>query len=107
MRAGDLRHAVTIQARASEARNSFGEETFEWETHQQVWAAIEPLSGRELIDAHEVQAEITLRVRIRSLSGVVPDMRVLFGARILEIQAVIDLEERGHEMHLMCREVVE
>ena len=107
MRAGELRKYVTIQEKTGETRDSYGSLTWTWQTLQQVYAAIEPLSGREFFDAQEVQADVSVRIRIRALAGVKPDMRVVYGSRVLEILSVLDLEERGQEMHLMCREVIE
>ena len=70
-----------------------------------VWAAIEPLRGREWLETRMVQADVDTRIRIRYLSTVTPSMRVLWGTRVFEIIAPpIHLQERKRETHLMCRE---
>jgi len=105
IRAGELRHRVTIQQK-SVTRNTFGEEIVTWQDVATVWAAIEPLRGREFFESQQVNAEVTTRIRIRYRPGITPTMRVVYGSRIFDIQAVINVEERNRELHLMCREEV-
>lgn len=104
MRAGRLRHRVTIQSVTTNT-DSYGQPIESWSTFAEVWAAVEPLTGREYFQAQQLQAEVTYRVRIRYLTGVLPTMRVLHDSRTFEVQAVINLDERNRELHLMCREV--
>lgn len=105
IRAGDLRHRVTIQ-QATVTRNEFGEPVETWQDLATVWAEVVDLSGREFIEARQAPAsEVTTRVRIRYRAGIEPTMRVLHGARVLEIVAVLEPEGRRRELHLMCREV--
>lgn len=101
--AGALRHRVTIQ-KATESINEKGETVPTWETFATVWAAVEPLRGREYFQSNAIQSELTTRIRIRYLAGVNPHMRVLYNGRTFHIQAVIDVDERHREMQLMCIE---
>lgn len=108
MRAGELRHRVTIQYLPPEdqrARDPFGSVIEEWIDYATVWAAVEPLSGREYFSAQQMNAEVTTNIRIRYLSGVTPSMRVKWGERLYNIQSVINVRERNRELHLMCKEV--
>lgn len=105
MRAGELRHRVTIQ-QPVESRNSFGEVTVTWQDVATVWAAIEPLRGREFWEARQTVAEMDVRIRIRYRSGITPKMRVVWGSKVYDIESVIDVESRRKELHLMCREMV-
>lgn len=104
MQAGRLRHRIQIKTPV-EARNSYGERIVTWSTLATVWASVEPLRGREFLDAEQVQAEISHRVRMRYYPGILPNYRVVFGGRVLEIQAVINVNERNREMQLMCKEM--
>lgn len=104
MQAGRLRHRVTIQ-QPVETRNAFGEAIKTWSTVATIYASVEPLSGREMFDAEQVQSEISHRVRLRYRSGLTTRMRLLYGSRVLHIQAVIDVKERHQELQLMCREM--
>ncbi|HDZ39249.1 MAG TPA: head-tail adaptor protein [Marinobacter sp.] len=102
MQAGQLRHRVEVQA-SSEA-NSRGNTTKTWTTEVTIWAGIEPLSGRELIEAQEVVADATHRVKIRYLADVTPKKRFLFGTRELYIESVQNIDERNRELVLTCVE---
>lgn len=104
MNPGQLRHRITIQ-QPTETVDQYKRPTTGWADYATVWAAVEPLRGREFLLAQNINTELTIRVRIRYLRGVTPGMRVKYGDRIFDIQSVIDLEERHREMHLMCVEV--
>lgn len=106
MRAGELRHRITIQ-RAVEVSDDLKTPTVTWQDVATVWAAVEPLSGREYLLAQNVNAELTVRIRIRYRPGVTPGMRVLYNGRVFDIQAVIDVEERHRELQLMCKEILD
>lgn len=102
--AGELRHRVTIESR-SLADTVGGGQTETWATHAIVWAKVEPLSGRELIEANQGEARVSHRVTIRALATVTPQMRVLRGSRLLNIEAVLRVDnEIGELMELMCSE---
>lgn len=105
MRAGRLRHRITIQDKTV-VQNSFGEEDITWTEFATVWASVEPLRGREFLDGRMVTAEVTTRIRIRHLDGVRPEMRVVHGSTNYDVLAVIHLEERNREDQLMCQEIV-
>lgn len=103
MRAGRLRHVITIQ-QATETRDSVGAIIRTWATYDTVRASIEPLNGREYFNASQVQAEVSTRIRVRYLDGLTSKMRILFGSRIYDIKAIINDKERNFEMTLMCVE---
>lgn len=87
------------------SRNSFGEEVIGWVTAATVWASVEPLRGREYIEAKQGQVEVSHRVVMRFREGVGPEMRLrLAGGRVLEIESVINPLERGERLELMCAE---
>jgi SPP1 family predicted phage head-tail adaptor len=104
-RAGQLRHRLNLQA-ATETRDSFGGVVLTWSTIATVWGSIEPLSGRELFAAQQVNALISARIRIRYRDDVNARMRVVHEAKSYDIQSVIDPETRHVELELMCAEGV-
>jgi SPP1 family predicted phage head-tail adaptor len=104
MNPGDLRHRVIIQ-RPTETKDQYKRPATGWSDFATVWAAVEPLRGREFLLAQNTNTELTVRVRIRYFRGVTPGMRVVYGSRIFDIQSAIDVDERHQEMHLMCAEV--
>ena len=105
MRAGKLRHKLELQ-RNSPSRNAVGEEVADWRTIEVFWGAIIPLSGRELLNAQQGAAEMSHRIERRYVSGITATDRVKFGSRTFDINAVINVDERDRELHLMCMEAV-
>ena len=104
MRAGQLRHLVTIEQRSS-TPDTYGEPAQTWTTlHANQPASIEPLSGRELITAQAVQSDVTHRLRMRYVAGVQTKHRILFGSRVFDIRAVRDVNERNIELEMLCTE---
>ena len=105
MRAGEMRHRVAIQSR-QDIRDAAGQPRPIWSTLATVWASYEPLSGRETIQARIAMSEATCRWRIRYYPGLTPRHRVMWGARVFDINSVADVDGRHDEMELLCTEKV-
>lgn len=103
MRLGPLRNRINIQSRVSGV-DAFGEESQAWTTIATVWASVEPLSGRELLSSQQIQGETTHRIRMRYLSGVTVGSRVLFNLRPFDVRSVINKNESGAFLELLCTE---
>ena len=103
--AGRLNKRVTLQS-ATLARDGHGQAIETWSNVATVWAAIEPIRGREYFAAQQVSAETTHRVTIRHRSGVSPQWRVVFGSRTFRIESVINPLEKNERLELMCVEVL-
>lgn len=101
MRAGRLRHSVTLQSK-SVSRDAAGGESIMWTTFATVWAEVQPLSGREYVAMRQAQADVAVRVRMRYVAGVNPAMRVVHGSAIYNVLEVIDVWGRQRELELMC-----
>ena len=106
-----LRHRVTFQKVTGTTRNGMGEDVPAYTDYATVWAAVEPLTGREYTEAQKIRAETTYRVTARYLAGVTPDMRIVHSTacnvqRILEIQSILNIRERNIELQIMASEVV-
>jgi SPP1 family predicted phage head-tail adaptor len=99
MRAGKLRHRITIEA--ATVANVFGEEVETWTTFAEVWAAKEDLAGREFFAAQQTTAEVTTRFRLRYLDGVTPKMRINSDGVLYNIESVQDPDGRRVELILM------
>ena len=108
MRAGALKDQVTVQV-ISETPDTFGNAGNTWwgniATVPTVWAAIEPLSGREFFEAQRAAAEVTHRIRIRYRADLTAKHRVTFGSRIFDVLAILEADRR-RETHLLVRERV-
>jgi SPP1 family predicted phage head-tail adaptor len=107
MRAGDLRHRVTFQRRSTiEDDNG---ETAGWVDVVTVHASVSPLSGRELLTAQTMNAEISHQVVVRFHSALsapikVAAMRILFGDRVFNVHTCMNVDERNRELIMMAAE---
>ena len=108
LRAGTLNKRVTIQhlVAASPTQNAGGEIDESWTDLVTVWAAVEPLRGREFLAAQQINSEVTGQIRIRKRTGVTAKMRCSFDSRYYDILGVVDPREMGEEMILYVREGV-
>lgn len=107
MRAGKLRHRLTLQSPTGAVDATFGGQTHAYTDTATVWGSVEPavLMGREQFAAAQLQAELTHRITIRYRAGVTPKMRVSWDSRTFDIEQVVNVEERDRELHLLCREM--
>ena len=98
-----MRERVTIQA-PSESRNMTGEATLSWENVGEVWASVDGLSSREVLQAMQANAIASHKVRMRFFPGISHEHRISWRGRNLEIASVTERENRTvHE--ILAREV--
>lgn len=105
--AGRLRYRLVLQRRNAQADGGGGEAGDPWATPvtvATVWGSIEPLRGDERLRAMRLEARVTHRVVIRFRTGVTGDMRLVLGARVFNIRAVLDPGERHRALELLCEE---
>ena len=105
MRSGRLRHRVVIQE-VDPTADSLGQPVPAWTEVATVWGSVEPLQGREFFAAQQVNADTTVRIRLRYRSGITPDMRISWDGRIYNILSIIDNREIHADLQLMCSEGV-
>lgn len=98
--ASRLTHRVTLQSK-SVVRDALGGEVITWTDEATVWARVEALSGKALIAAKQAQSEVTARILLRHRTDVQPDWRVVHGADVYAIHAIIPNPERT-EINLQC-----
>lgn len=102
IRAGQLRQEVDIQS-STESRSSYTVD-YSWATDATVRASVKQLSGEEVVKADHEKSTRTFEVRIRYYSGLTAENRLLWGSRVLNIESVINVDERDTEMRLICKE---
>jgi SPP1 family predicted phage head-tail adaptor len=102
-RIGELRQRVTLQ-QPNDVPDGAGGFTRSWSDLASVWARIEPLSGAERLRAVQLESAVSHRVTLRYREGVSASLRLKFGARVFNIRAVINLEERKDYLDLLCEE---
>ncbi len=107
MQAGKLRHPITIQS-SSTTRNTNGETVPIWQDVANRRASVEPLSGREMWQARQIDASVTHRVTLRADAAlnITPKMRVLFNGRIFDINFADKPDEITRKYNLFCTEAV-
>lgn len=100
---GKARRRVSLQAPTA-SKNSYGESVNSWSDVAQRWALIEPLTGRELWQAQQVQADVSHKVTVRNFPGIKSDWRVIYKGRVFNVVFVQNPEERGRIVVLYCQE---
>lgn len=88
MEPGELRDRVEIQRR-SQAQDNFGAPAGSWQTLATVCAKIEPMNGKEAFSAGAIQAGVDTRITTRYRDDIRPEYRIVFGAQIFDVKAVI------------------
>ncbi len=105
MRAGRLKHKITVQT-TTESQSGSGAVTDSWSTYAQPWAEIEPKGGREYFAAQMTNAKIDVVFLIRYQSGITAKMRISWNSRVFNILSVLNKYETGKELLIACEEVV-
>jgi head-tail adaptor len=98
--AGKLRHRVQVQEQQETRDPITGAVNITWvNLGSPRWAAIEPLSARELIQSAAVQSAVTARITMRADAPVKPSARILNIARgiVYNIHGVLADKESGLE----------
>lgn len=103
---GELKKRVTFVVRQP-GRDSAGGVAYSWSDTFTASAKVDPLSGRELLAAQAVHAEITTEIWVRyrpALSDplAAAAMRIRYKGRYYNILSVIDVDERHQWVVCQC-----
>lgn len=108
-----LNKRVLIQAPAA-GRDDYGQAAEGWidvftDGDHKIYAAINPLSVRELFAAQAAQSEATAKVTVRYYPALanpteVAKMRVVYGERVFNIAGSVNRNEGGRWVDLLCTE---
>lgn len=107
--AGFFRHKASIEQR-SQAQDDFGQRVDVWTpVSPPVWAALEQLSGRQLIAAQAISTEVTHKLVVRWQAVFnnpvkAASMRAVFRGRVFEIHHAFNADDRDRETHFMVAE---
>lgn len=96
---GWLNQRVTLQTPAS-GQDAAGQPLTGWADFANVWASITDVSGKEYIAAGGLQNAAQTKILIRYQDGIVPSMRVVNGADVYNIEAVLGQDHLS--LMLMC-----
>ena len=85
-----MRHLLQLQApqRTSDARSSGGA-VVSWSLQAEIWAAVRPGKAVEAVVADRVQPLVSHEVWMRARGDVTTEMRLLWGARVLDIKGIL------------------
>jgi len=109
MRAGILRNKIMIEKKTKD-RSPHGAEIVTWTTDVSVWASVKPIRGNEYYNAVQTKANVTHNIEMRyttlaASTKISPGYcRIKWGDRIFNIENIINVEERGIKLLLMCNE---
>lgn len=101
MTAGMLREPVTVQRKLL-TPDGMGGQVIQWVNLYTTRAHVAPLSGREALQAMQLQASITHRVYMRYRADLTAADRLLMRGQPLQIRAVLNLEMRDRWLELSC-----
>lgn len=105
MRSGNLKHKIDITSYA-DVKNDFGEVEKSFSVFKTTYASIVPVSGKEYFASKQTNAEVSHKIECRFISGITPSMRIVYGARVFNIESVINIREANKILQIMATEVL-
>jgi SPP1 family predicted phage head-tail adaptor len=100
---GKFRHTLTLQ-RQVHPEDDFIDDGEQWDTVAAIRAEVMPMSGKELLEARQIVANVTHKVTTHWQPIFKSDMRLDFHGRVLNIASVINVGERSRRCEMMCVE---
>jgi len=105
MRAGLLRHKITIQ-KVVEVQDDYGEADQTWSTFRVVRAGKRNLSGQEN-QINDVRNPVRMvEFKMHYISGVTNKMRIKRGDDVFNILFIDNTGDMNRDLGIVCREVV-
>ena len=81
-----------------------GGQTVTYATESVVWAALWPVSASEMAKGSTPTMEITHRIRIRYLSGLLATWRIKYGERYFNIVSIVNPNEANEVLDILAKE---
>ena len=97
------RQIVEIQ----EDQSNAGSTSESWVTRQKLYASVHDVRGGEVFRGVQLEANVDLVVEINYHAWVDPKMRVRHEGRNLNIDAMLDREQRKRDLELHCSRVAD
>ncbi len=101
---GRLNQKIRIE-RPVHVADGQGGHTTTWSVRAVVWALVEPLTGREALQAAQVTAVLSTAVTIWFRDDISVTDRILLRDRTIQIESYQDPDGRRDELRLLCSEV--
>ncbi len=110
MRAGKLRHYITLQLNSTSTRTVSGGVVETYTDNFNTYAEIWDLRGREYVGRQQIRAGVTHMIKMRfqnfnNSTEITPEnARVSFKSKFYNIEHVENMDMRDIELRLMCSE---
>lgn len=104
MRTGLMRRVVTIRTNA-QTPDGMGGYTETPTDVANIPARVEPLEGRELMEAMQTGMQRPHRFTLRYRTGMTGAKTIIYDSRTFDIKSVMDPEEKHRELHILADEV--
>lgn len=103
MRVGDLNKRVALEV-ATRTPDGMGGATVAWTERAEVWCVIWPVNATTQIQAGQQAGSVTHRIRMRYRMDLRATWRLRYGDRYFTILGIVNPNERGAMLDLLCRE---
>lgn len=100
---GKLRSKISVE-RETLTKDSVGGQQSTWTRIYFAFAWIRPVSGFERVQAQKLEADITHDIFIRFTKDLKPQDRIIYNDRIMQIRAVLNVEERNQWLRIKADE---
>lgn len=104
LKLGELRHLVEIQKAIDKKTGGSGQRLPTYEHFDTRWARVAPLTGRDLLEAKQINPTLSHEVEMHYADDIDETMRIVHNGRALNIEAVMNPEERNVKLLLLCSE---
>jgi len=104
MKIGDLKKLINIEKQTI-VNDGMGGQTVTWTTHAaNVWAAIWPISAKEIIKSDKEIMVVSHRIRIRYRAGILSSMRIRYGSQYFNIVSIINQNMANRVLDILAKE---
>jgi len=100
---GEYRHFIRYQ-RPVTAKDSLGQARQTWEDVFTAYAAVRPLSAKEVFFSQSTRSESTHRIALRWRPEVNSKGRFVYGDRVFNIYSVLNVDELNAELVILAVE---
>jgi len=103
--AGKLRTPIVFEreTRTPDGGGGFGHM---WSSVATVRAYVKPLTGNERLNSMRLEANVSHRIFIRYRSDLLTSDRINLDGRLMQVRAILNLEERGRWLEIHAQEGV-
>ena len=105
MRAGALKHPVIFQEKGK-TKDNYGEEIDDWIDILKAPVGIRTISGKEQYLSNQNYSTLSHLIEARYSSLINSKQRILFGTRVFNILAVLNVYEANKRLEILVEEVV-